>query len=436
MNPACQITHRQISAGTCPRCKTIVAAAGSVPNSIERVWNCEAMFAALDDPSVEVRSITVMNAHNNGPPADLAIPLLAKALSDTSSEIRSHAARGLSWMGKDMSVDDVRRIEEQIPGSPHELGLRILALSYYFLGERESDSARHSRHQHIFWLITHAPDSEIAGSPESSLHGEDNRQAYETAKDIWLRQIESRPENTTILGNAASFFLIHDSQLSESLLKKACKIERTNPRWSERLGHVYSLQSQRNSPNALLIASSALQAFQDAERMQSDAQPVGDLNAPAELKRIVELITRISKLSNLAKAAFEAREVEVARNYATELLNAAVSEDLPEFFRNDGDAVHQGNRILGTIALQSGDINQARQRLVASACVSGSAVLSSFGPNMSLAKELLERGERDVVLEFFGLCAKFWEHGSSNLAEWSRQVRAGEIPAFGANLNY
>ena len=170
--------------------------------------------------------------------------------------------------------------------------------------------------------------------------------------------------------------------------------------------------------------------------MQSDAQPVGDLNAPAELKRIVELITRISKLSNLAKAAFEAREVEVARNYATELLNAAVSEDLPEFFRNDGDAVHQGNRILGTIALQSGDINQARQRLVASACVSGSAVLSSFGPNMSLAKELLERGERDVVLEFFGLCAKFWEHGSSNLAEWSRQVRAGEIPAFGANLNY
>ena len=55
---------------------------------------------------------------------------------------------------------------------------------------------------------------------------------------------------------------------------------------------------------------------------------------------------------------------------------------------------------------------------------------------MSLAKELLERGESEVVLEFFLLCAKFWEHGSDLLAEWIRQVRAGVKPDFGANLRY
>ena len=50
--------------------------------------------------------------------------------------------------------------------------------------------------------------------------------------------------------------------------------------------------------------------------------------------------------------------------------------------------------------------------------------------------ELLERGEREVVLEYFARCAKFWQHGSDQLAEWIRQGRAGEMPAFGANLRY
>lgn len=32
---------------------------------------------------------------------------------------------------------------------------------------------------------------------------------------------------------------------------------------------------------------------------------------------------------------------------------------------------------------------------------------------MALAKELLERGEKDIVLEYFALCAEFW-----NAAGW------------------
>ena len=436
MNPACQITHRQISVGVCPWCEKLIAASERVPDSSEPVWDSEAMFAALDDPSAEVRAITVTNASREGLQLELAIPLLSKALSDPASEIRKHAAIGLSHMGRHMSVDDVRRIEKQILDSPHERGLRILALNYYFPGERESATARERRHQHIFWLITHAPDSETAGSPVATLYGTDNRHAYQMAKDIWLRQIEANSESTEILGNAANFFLIHDSQLSESLLKKASLIERSNPVWSERLGHLYSLRSRRNAPDAFLNAGRALQAFQDAANMPSDVQLLRDFDPPAESRRIMELTTRVCNLTNLARTAFEAREVEVAKNYATELLTAAVSEDLPEFFRNDGDALHHGNLILGVIALQSGDMNQAKHRLIASACISGSAVLGSFGPNMSLAKALLERGEREVVLEYFGLCAEFWEHGSSSLSEWTRQVLSGKIPAFGANMHY
>jgi hypothetical protein len=53
---------------------------------------------------------------------------------------------------------------------------------------------------------------------------------------------------------------------------------------------------------------------------------------------------------------------------------------------------------------------------------------------MLLAKELLEKGEPDAVLEYFDLCARFWKEG--RLEVWARKVRPGEIPDFGANLDY
>ena len=55
---------------------------------------------------------------------------------------------------------------------------------------------------------------------------------------------------------------------------------------------------------------------------------------------------------------------------------------------------------------------------------------------MSLAKDLLEKGERDVVLEYFEACRKFWKMGEDDLDKWSKEVKAGTIPDFGANLVY
>ena len=85
-----------------------------------------------------------------------------------------------------------------------------------------------------------------------------------------------------------------------------------------------------------------------------------------------------------------------------------------------------------------GDIERAKEHLLAAGNTSGSPQLNSFGPNMTLAKELLEQGERDVVLEYFRLCAKFWKSRShlGTLEEWANQVKAGMVPDFGANLRY
>jgi len=67
---------------------------------------------------------------------------------------------------------------------------------------------------------------------------------------------------------------------------------------------------------------------------------------------------------------------------------------------------------------------------------SGSPALGTFGPSMSLAKALLEKGQVDVVLTFFDLCKAFWTAHPEVLDGWSDTVRKGGIPNFGANLNY
>lgn len=53
---------------------------------------------------------------------------------------------------------------------------------------------------------------------------------------------------------------------------------------------------------------------------------------------------------------------------------------------------------------------------------------------MTLAKLLLERGERAIVLEYFSLCRVFWENHFGKLDRWSLLVKADRIPDFGANL--
>ncbi len=101
-----------------------------------------------------------------------------------------------------------------------------------------------------------------------------------------------------------------------------------------------------------------------------------------------------------------------------------------------GNAIYNGHITLGRIELRRGNISDAKQHLVLAGKTPGSPSLATFGPNMLLARELLEKGEKEIVFEFFQLCEEFWESGLKELKKWKKQVRNGEIPYFGANLAY
>ena len=55
---------------------------------------------------------------------------------------------------------------------------------------------------------------------------------------------------------------------------------------------------------------------------------------------------------------------------------------------------------------------------------------------MTLAKELLAKGERDAVLEYLQLCSRFWKRGGDKIENWTATIRGGGTPDFGANLIY
>jgi tetratricopeptide (TPR) repeat protein len=439
----CKFAHWQILQGICPHCGSYfvngeAASLADQSSSSDLQWDITAMTAALEDPSEEIRSMTVTNVWHYPPSVEVAIPLFSKALTDSSDHITDLAESALHDLGTKLANEEVRRYEDQLPHSGHMLAVRILLLGYYFLRQRDSD-ARASRYKHVLWLIRHAPESKTAGSPFVFLAHTQDTECYEKAEQIWLEHLLSDPDNTTLLGNAARFFELHSPQRAEELLTKAASLEPSNPDWRDRLGHHFSLQAMAGSSARRENAKRALRELQAAEEIRLGVPEHVEMTIGTEEneeEKALGRFKRLRSLPELAKAAFDAGEVEQARRYALESLESAQNVEIPEFRRADGQAIYDANLILGRCALKDGDMNRAKQYLIAAGNTQGSPALGSFGPNMSLAKELLEHGESQVVLEFFELCRTFWGQGADRLAQWTDAVKCGAIPAFGSNLHY
>ncbi|HUI82711.1 MAG TPA: hypothetical protein VL240_00725 [Candidatus Binatia bacterium] len=142
---------------------------------------------------------------------------------------------------------------------------------------------------------------------------------------------------------------------------------------------------------------------------------------------------RCYNLPDLAKRAFNAGDLQKAEIYSRELLKMA--PDYPKDW-NNGNAIFYGNFVLGRLALRRGDVKGADAYLLQSGRTPGSPQLDSFGPSMTLAKELLDKGESQTVLEYLAICKRFWELDRGKLDEWSTAIHNGEIPSFEGQLDY
>ena len=142
---------------------------------------------------------------------------------------------------------------------------------------------------------------------------------------------------------------------------------------------------------------------------------------------------RWTKLTQIVVIEAGSAPADEVRSHANEVLETATK------YRNDwnyGNAIHKGNLALGRLALREDKVEVAEDFLLRAGRTPGSPQLDSFGPNMVLARELLEKGRSEKVLEYFALCGKFWQDDHGRLKAWSAQVKEGNEPDFGANLLY
>jgi hypothetical protein len=179
-------------------------------------------------------------------------------------------------------------------------------------------------------------------------------------------------------------------------------------------------------PTVLLFTPALLRA-------QAGPFPEFYAKAMADLAAAKEPYQRWCALGRAAKESFNQGHDEEAKAFAEELEQLA-----PKYEKdwNYGNALQDFNLVLGRLALRTDDVNAAAVRLLAAGHSPGSPQMNTFGPNMALARDLLLRGEKAVVLQYFELCRGFWQLHHGKLDAWRKDVEEGRIPEFGGNLLY
>jgi tetratricopeptide (TPR) repeat protein len=324
--------------------------------------------------------------------------------------------------GTELSKQAAQKMELDLKSDPDDFASRIELLAFYsfkiYKGGLTPDEIL-SRRAHIFWVINHEPSSAFASDNAAAFDVQGNDpEGLQKGGELWQQQVNARLGDARILYNAGRFFGWTDGwQRSEELLERAYAIEPQDHDIASFLAGLY-WRDARHSSNAEQVRGEATKALGVYERALSDTHDSAE---------------QLNDLPEAAQAAFEAGEYEKAAAYSKEGLSLAAH---PDYAENSADAVHYGNIVLGRIALKQGDFAAASSYLLKAAAIKGNPHLDTFGPNMLLAKQLLEKGEQKSVLEYLDLCGKFWANDDGKLKQWQSSVLSGANPDFGANLRY
>lgn len=318
----------------------------------------------------------------------------------------------LAMEGSRLTPQQVRALEGNVKAEPTDTESRVRLLGYYFTLQYTDPAAAATRAGHILWLIRNRPTTDILGTPYAQINADTQPGPFADAKAAWDKQVAAHPTDTTILGNAAAFLELPDPEAAGSLLNRAAAADPHNPEWPRHLGELYwheSIGAPAEKQKGL--AAKSLAAYEQAAAL-----------TPSDRDRFY-------LLDRLATEALAAGDLDKAARYAHDDLAAAAR--YPQDW-NYGNAIHHAHIVLGSIALRHGDVKSATAHLLDAGRTPGSPQLNSFGPDFTLARDLLAKGERDTVRQYLDLVAKFWTMGRDRLARWTKDLDQGRTPDFTA----
>jgi hypothetical protein len=115
--------------------------------------------------------------------------------------------------------------------------------------------------------------------------------------------------------------------------------------------------------------------------------------------------------------------------------NSSYASKLLREHGDSGDAIYTGNLILAQAALDTNDLAAARRYLLAAASTPGSKTIEQSGIDTTVARVLLQRGEKDAVLEYLHRGRALWPRGAQAITRWENAIRGGRQPNFNQRGN-
>lgn len=320
----------------------------------------------------------------------------------------------LATSARTLSSAAVAELESKLAKNPDDMTIAVQVMAYYALADYKDSAAKAKLKTYVFQMIERHPDAEILGHHYGRLYrGQVEESELQTR---WDKAIADNPGNVKVAANAAESLTAVNIDLGITYWQRVCRMAPDDAKLHRSLAGVYQRKAIWNS--------------RDADPLEFFEKSYDEFVFSYEL---IDPWQKRGMLVTLSRAALEAGEFAAAGKYADELLNLGKPVGK---HKGNGDFLYCGYQIKGRLALESGDVEAAEAFLLKSIELPDNYTIGNFGPNMSLVNELLlQGGRREVVLEFFKKCAKYWKN-PGKMDPWVETINAGSVPNFGSNLYF
>lgn len=317
--------------------------------------------------------------------------------------------------GANLTEQQAKELEQEVAAKPNDLALRTKLLGYYTTAAYDSAPVQAARQELVLWLIENHPDAEISGTWWASLHPLKDGTQYDAAKRQWLRQVDAHPRNVAVLGNAGMALMVEGSDKARELLEQCKSLQPKNAKWAEQLAYWYDAQALNPPAHAPTPSSKQIAALES--------------KAVAELEEAIAMaqddVHRFYFRTDLLHMALNADQLDKAKKTAEQLL-----QDCRRYESNwnYGNAIYHAHAAMGQVALRLGDVKEAARQLIEAGKSPGSPELNTVGPDLTLANQLLKKGERKAVVQYLNDISKFWKRQRGEIEQWIKDIEAGETP--------
>jgi hypothetical protein len=370
-------------------------------------------LGAVQGDDADARSSVLLNILFNEPFNPAFLPVARKAVHHPDRSTRD-LAECVVYMWGVRFVGDVSAWREGARRRPADATLRYFLIGYDHLKAHLSEPSRRALQENVLWVIDRMPEAGLhrlnlwPSSPEC------DPAAFDRAARAWRRHVESPPGEARVLGNAARFFERCDPAYSETLYRRAKALQPEDPAGPAALAEFLLQRHPAGWPPPPARAAAAVAEWEEAARLG------------------LTLLRDPSALSQLGYAALLAGEPGKAGAAAGGLLRLA-SEDRDPARR--GRAAHHGHLLLGHLSLGAGEVAESTRHLLEAADLTDvPPFIRTGGPNMWLARKLLDQGERAAVIRYLRACSRFWVSTDHKAEQWVAILERGDEPDFSGNF--